>query len=234
MKNEIVCNNCGKKSAFYKLNCDHCKAYLRTRIVNIDLWATVYLILESPRNAFEKIIQAEHKNFIIFLTILAGIKIFLFSVMANSVIDPLNKIVDYFVSNMFIFIGYASLVILLFSFIVTRLNSALGLENRFKDNYSIYVYSFVPLFISLVVLSAVHYALFGKYWFTFNPSPFIVKPAVAWIMSIIEVILLVWSILLSIIATYAQTRSKLYSIAIGIMFWLCIAVIVFFIPLLPF
>ena len=234
MKNEIICSNCGKGSAFYKLNCDHCKAYLRTRIVNIDLWATVSLLIESPANAFQNIIQAEHKNFVMFLSLFIGIKLFLLSVIVNSFINPGNHIVDSFFLNLLIFTGYSIVLILICSFLITRINALAGLKNRFKDNYTMFIYSFMPVLISLFLLSAVNYALFGRYWFTYNPSPFLIKPTVAWIMSGIEVLLVLWSLLLSIIAVYTQTRNKLYSVIAGIIFWGCIISLIFFAPLLPF
>ena len=234
MKNVIVCSNCGTENAFFKLNCANCKAYIRTRIVNIDLWHTIYLLIESPVIAFQNIIQAEHKNFIIFLSFLIGIKFFLFAAVAASINNYSVNIESYFLSDMLIYIGYSFIILALFPYLMTKLNNLFGLQNRYKDNLAMYIYTFIPVLMSLAILSPVHYALFGKYWFTYNPSPFLIKPAIAWVLSIIEVILVLWSVMLSVTATYAQTRNKVYSFITGVGFWVILILLFFYLPLLPF
>ena len=233
MKNVIVCDNCGTENAYYKQNCQKCKAYLRTRVVNINLWETISKLLESPVSGFQNIIHAENKNFIIFINFLTGLKLFLFAIMASSVSGSDRIAVDYFFINGGIYLAYTWAIILLFSYAITKLNASFKIENRLKDNVAIYTYSFVPILFSLVILSPVHYALFGSYWFTYNPSPFVIKPTVALVLIIIEGILLIWSILLSIFGTYAQTKNKVYSIVMGLVFWVIITLAVFFLPVLP-
>ncbi len=233
MKNIQLCPNCNAENPIYKLNCISCKAYLRTRVVNIDLWHTVSLIIESPIIAFRKIIEAEHKNYIIFLNSLIGIKLFLFAVILNSFKEINSVSSEYFFANLGLIIGVSFLVLIIAAYLLTKINQVFGLDNRFRDNYSIMVYSFLPILMSLVILSPVHYALFGPYWFTYNPPPYIVKPLAAYVLLFIEGLLLVWSFLLMIFANYAQTKSKLYSIISAFWIYLLIVLVLYNIPLLP-
>ncbi|MDZ7763036.1 MAG: hypothetical protein U5K00_01230 [Melioribacteraceae bacterium] len=116
---------------------------------------------------------------------------------------------------------------------MTNLNKLFGIENRFKDNYAILNYSFIPLLMSLLILSPVHYALFGQYWFTYNPPPYVVKPVPAYILLFIEGLMLFWSFLLLVFGNYAQTKSRIYSVIISIVVFVLIGLFLFFFPFLP-
>jgi hypothetical protein len=87
--------------------------------------------------------------------------------------------------------------------------------------------------MSLVVLSPVHYALFGPYWFTYNPPPYIVKEGPAYILLFIEALLILWSLMMLIWGYYAQTRNKLYSTVMGILTYIVITAALYFYPFLP-
>lgn len=233
MKNVQVCPNCNHENPIYKLNCNNCKAFLRTRIVNIDLWQTISSLLESPIKTFRSIIQAEHKNFVILLNFLIGIKFFLLAIILSSFSELNSFNSDYFLSNTGLVIGLTFLAFLILSFLITHLNKLFGIENRFKDNYAILNYSFIPLLMSLLILSPVHYALFGQYWFTYNPPPYVVKPLPAYILLFIEGLMLFWSFLLLVFGNYAQTKSKVYTLIISIAIYIAIGLFLFFFPFLP-
>lgn len=233
MKNVQICPNCGAENPIYKYSCVNCKAFLRTRVVNIDLWHTISSIIESPVNTFTKIIEAEHKNFLIFLNSLIGIKFFLIAIILSS-FNEINSVkTDYFFLNLLIMIGVSFILLILIAYLLTKLNSVFGLDNRFRDNYAIIVYSFIPLLMSLVLLSPVHYALFGPYWFTYNPPPYIIKEVPAYILLFIEALLILWSLMMIIWGYYAQTRSKLYSTVMGILSYIVITAVLYFYPFFP-
>ena len=89
------CKKCNHINPAYKYICSECKSYLRERVVNIDLWNTIQLIIEDPHKAFKQIIFAEHKNFIIFISFFIAVKNLIiarfFSVPAlglNGVVSP--------------------------------------------------------------------------------------------------------------------------------------------------
>ena len=58
--------------------------------------------------------------------------------------------------------------------------------------------------------------MFGNHWLAFNPSPFMIKSNAAWIMVALELSLQIWSVVLTMIATYAGTGRVVYSIIIGL------------------
>lgn len=206
------------ENPFYQLNCINCKAYLRSKVPNIDFWMLTSKLFESPVKAAELLIYADHKNFLISVIILAALKISLTAGILSNVFSEgkgsLQSIYLTLSSLPIIFI----ILMLVWAFIITILLKIAGIKSRYKDNLVIYTYSFIPVVFTLFILTPVEYALFGQYWFTFNPSPFAFKYISSLLLSIIEGIFFVWSLFLAICATFAQSRSLLFSIIFGVLF----------------
>ncbi|MBI1939537.1 MAG: hypothetical protein HYS25_15615 [Ignavibacteriales bacterium] len=217
MKKVIICSNCTAENPFYSLTCKECNSYLRSRVPNIDLWATISKILYAPITTAETLIQTDHKNFVVSLMILAGIKLSLFvAAYYNSIFaEDTNK--NIFVVLIFGILFFCAAVSFI-SLIVTMINKLFGLKTRFKDNLTIYVYSYLPTILLLVFLTPIYFALFGIYWFSFNPSPFMIKPTSAYVLAAFEGVFFLWSMFLSITSTYAQSKSGLYSLLVGLSF----------------
>lgn len=231
MENLLICNNCNEKNPLYALNCSKCNAYLRPKISNIDLWQTTWKIFESPVQAAQNIIQADHKNFIVFIIILICLKYsFLKAMIFNA-----TKGEEIF-GNLFTSIlnGGIPIVIglIIFSFGMTLVNRMQGIKNRMFDNLAIYFYAFIPQLLGMLFLIPIHFALFGGYWFTFNPSPFLIKPGAATLLLIIDALLFIWSIFNVAAATYAQTKNKFFSAASGVVVLVIIGWILLFLPII--
>ncbi|MFA7229239.1 MAG: YIP1 family protein [Melioribacteraceae bacterium] len=216
MKNVLICNNCGRENDYYKLNCTECKSFLRARIVNIDFWDTVWKFFYSPVHTAQKIIQAENKNYLITSSILTAFKISLVSLILMNAFGNEEGGDEPFSRGILLGGMPFLLITSLFSFLVTLLNKKFGISGRFKDNLSIYLFSFIPLNMALLILTPIQFALFGEYWFTFNPSPFIMKPQASVVILILEIVMLIWSAVLFVTSTYAQTKNRAYSIAAGL------------------
>ncbi|MGE5400821.1 MAG: Yip1 family protein [Ignavibacteriales bacterium] len=214
MKNVITCKNCNNENPYFSFICKSCSSYLRERVVNIDLWYTIGQLVESPTKAFSQIIHAEHKNFIFFLSFLMGIKFFVNSLILS---EPVFKGGNIFSNISPVFgmsvIGFF-LVIVLFSYAFTAFTKILKVKTRFKDNLSVFIYSQTPIIFSLVFLLPVELVLFGGFLFSANPSPFLLKPTPALVLSIMELIMFLWAVILGFAATYTATRSKVYSIIV--------------------
>lgn len=222
MKNILQCGSCSHENPFYLLNCEKCNAFLRPRNPNINLWETIWQLFDMPVKTSENIIHAEHKNFLIpFLLIIA----FKFSLVSMMVSNFLIYQSGYTITKNGNFLSGGLAVIILIavvSFVITYINQFIGIKNRFIDNLSIYTYAFTPQLLCLVILTPVEFALFGEFWFTFNPSPFLIKPLAAYMLISIEGIMFLWTGLLFIFSTYAQTRNKIYSTIVGVSFTILI------------
>ena len=220
MKNVLICEHCGNENSFYQLNCTKCKSFLRARIVNIDFWDTLWKLFYSPIKTAENIIQAENKNFVVTVALLAAVKFTLLSlILMNATRSDINSSFSFIQG--FVFGGVPLLVLVsIFTIIITLINKKNGIRGRVKDGLAVYFYSFSPMVLSLLILTPIQFALFGGYWFTFNPSPFLMKPRAATVMYILEALMFIWSALLFITSTYAQTKSRIYSIFFGLICFL--------------
>ena len=228
MKNVLVCNNCKKENPFYSMICSNCNSFLRSKIPNIDLWETIGKLIEIPTQAFGKIIQAENKNFVVTLMIIVCVKLSLAAMIIYNAFYSVNGVPITFL-NSFLLGGVPSIILLsFFSLMITFSNKFFGIENRSKDNFAVYIFSFIPMIGGLFVLTPIQFALFGEYWFTFNPSPLLMKPVPFLILLIIEGLLFIWSSILFIVATYSQTRNKIYSTCAGVILALLIVGVIYF------
>lgn len=217
--NKIICPNCGTENPIFAVSCTNCNAFIRKRIVNINLWAIIWKILYSPVEAAKEIIFAEHKNFTFTLLFLVLIKLFLLKFLLSYIIDEYSEYAEHSVRNFLILSSEIIVLFLVFSFILLGINRILKYQTRFKDNIALIVFSFTPMLMSLVLLTPVEYALFGKYWFLGNPSPLFIKPAAAWIFYALEVLMFIWSFVIYSASLFAQTRNKIYSLIFSLIFY---------------
>jgi hypothetical protein len=218
MKNSVICNNCQTENPFYKSICENCKSYIRDRVYNIDLGNIIVRLIDSPTSGFRNIIFSEHKNFLVFLILLSVLKfeidsLFISLFFKKEIISLGNFAVGYLGLVLIL-----TAVFLLFSYIVTILNKKIGYETRLLDNFSIYFYSFLPHIFALIVLFPLELVMFGEYLFSTNPSPFAIKEFIAYTLLILEILIVIWSLFLTLMANYTQTKNVLYSVIISIIF----------------
>lgn len=218
LKNNITCKNCKSENALYELICKNCKSYLRERIVNLDLWNILALLIDSPSAAFKKIIQAEHKNFIVFLLFIIGLKI-LINVMFVSLVTINNSEAyhNFFLNYMYV-TGAFMLLIVFYSIFHKYISKYFSLNVRVKDTFAIIIYFLFPYIIGSLFFFPLELIVFGDSVFSLNPSPFILKPSFAYLFLICESALILWSVLLSIKAFIVQSNNTIYGIIAGISF----------------
>ena len=217
MNNQLICNNCQASNPVYSLNCEKCNSFLRARVPNIDLWDTIWNLLISPVEAATKLIQAEKKNFIVFLLSVWLIKATINQYILNNYLQHENNSIF----GSLILGGLVSVtLIILSSFFITLIFNAIKIPTRFKDVLAIYTYSLIPIILVFLFLTPFHFALYGFYWFTINPPPLVIKPLVSYVLYGIEGLFYVWVLVLFIATSYAQSGKKTLSIIVGLCLFL--------------
>ena len=234
MKNVISCPNCGTENPFYKLTCLNCKGYLREKIFNLDLWQQIELLIESPVKAFNRIIQSEHKNFIILITVLFSVKIFVDARFLSILFSGENSLRTGIVSGLLISAGGAFLVIWIFTVSLFFLNKFTGINTRIRDDNAVLIYSLLPYAISVIILFPIELIIFGGYLFSDNPSPFELKATVAYILLVIEILIILWRLFLSVSGIYAISRNVIYAVLIGIIYNIYLFVFTFILSITLF
>jgi hypothetical protein len=212
MKNLVVCKNCNSENPFYALNCINCKAYLRERVYNIDFWTVLFSLIDNPLSAFRKIIHAEHKNFTLIIILLAALKLFILSIFIQAYSTNYTPAFTNLFIHALIFLAGLFVLLLMFSLIITFVDFLLGLSTRIKDNFSVVVYAFIPYIVGLVFIFPVELVVFGQNLFSVNPGPFQIKPILAYMLFVLESIIVLWAMLLNGIAMFIQSKNKIYSL----------------------
>jgi hypothetical protein len=232
MKNKIECGNCNSESDFFEMNCQNCGALLRDKFPNIDLFSTIWLLIESPSKAIKKIIFSEHKNYLTLLFILLTTKFVFTSFFLQSVfIEPVNY-QRYLSINFGIGFAVIGFLVLLFPLLQRTMLQNSNVKTRYKDNLAVLVFSQIPTILFLLLILPFEFALFGKFWLFSNPSPFMIKETAAYAFSIMEIIVLIWSVLLFGLGTYIQSKNKSFSVVNTILFILIFVGAFFLIPYL--
>jgi hypothetical protein len=216
--NNIICKNCSAENPFYELICRNCKAYIRERIVNLDLWKMIAAIIETPIKAFSDIIHAEHKNFIFFILFMAAVKMLVNVMLLAPVTSKTDNPFSHFIRNFFIILGVMLVLFCFFSLAVKLILKTGKLDTRFKDNYAILTYSLVPHMFGAAILFPIEMVIFGGFLFSNNPSPFILKESVAYILLGFEALLILWQIFLTTTGFYMQTGKIALALLLSLIF----------------
>jgi hypothetical protein len=227
-----ICDNCRKENPLYRETCLECGHYLRKTVVNIDLWSTIWKLFETPQKVIKNIIYAEHKNFVFFLLLLLSVKFYSFFVIVKFSLNPLaEELKNFFLNASMITIIFFTALLIFAKIITILINLKEKKIVRFKDNISVITYSFVPLILISIVLFPIEYGIFGKQWFTSNPSPLIIKKNAAYLLYGIEIFMLLWSLFILYLSFYIQSNSMIKAVLFVVSFILTIYGIISFSPL---
>jgi hypothetical protein len=218
MKNVLICKSCNAENPFYEVICTNCHSFLREKIFNIDLWKTIEQLIETPVKAFRRIIQSEHKNFISLIFVIAAFKLFISSIFISLALFRNENAANLFISRFLLFFSGILLLLLTLSLIMLLVIKSGGIKSRYKDIFAVLVYSLLPYSFAAIILFPVELIIFGNYLFSVNPSPFIIKSFIAWVLASLEFLLILWSIFLTVTGIYAQTRSIKFSLVNSVIF----------------
>lgn len=191
-----ICKKCSAENPPYKSICTNCKSYLRERTVNLDLWKTIGQIIESPADSFKQIVYSEHKNFIIFLTLLLALKnLIIARFLSVPALGKEGVSVPFTLSYLMILI-VTVILLYMFSLIQKYLYSKIKIKLRIKDVYALNIYSFIPLVLSLIFPFIIEVVVLGGDIFSKSPTPFEIKPTISYILAGLEAVVFLWSLFL--------------------------------------
>jgi hypothetical protein len=208
------CKKCDHINPAYKNICSECKNYLRERVVNIDLWNTIQLIIEDPQKAFKQIIFAEHKNFIFFITFFIAIKNLLFARFLSVPKLGVNGVTTSFIISLALVVLITLGLSLSFTFIQKTLYKRKNITLRFRDIYAVNSFSFIPYLFGLFFVFPVELIVLGGDIFSNNPYSFDIKPVITYILIIIEFIIILWSFYLISKSIFSISLNRIYTILV--------------------
>lgn len=196
--NSIVnCPQCNSANPYFNLNCKNCNSFLREKIPNINLGETILLLIESPKIAFEKIIFSVNKNYLLVILLFLSLR---FYILSKFISVPFNQ--TEYNYNLFLVLIYflisTILVLILLVLFTSLFMNRLKIYYRTKDIFAVLIYSFIPTVLAIIFVYPIELAVYGKFLFSNNPYPFEIKENVFYVLALIEIFLIVWSLVLQI------------------------------------
>ncbi|MDH4069393.1 MAG: YIP1 family protein [Ignavibacteria bacterium] len=196
----ISCPVCGTGNRELAVTCASCHGFLQSKTDALDLFSTVWNVIEGPARAFRTVALATHKNFVLFLASLFGMS-WLFT--ALWVTDSGDRIRSLFVLILLGLIGgppSGIILLMTVSGIILWLGRRLGGEATFRNTFAVMAYATVPLCLSLLFVLPVELGVFGHSLFGTMPPASALKPMIYTILVGIQGATVLWFIALSVIA----------------------------------
>lgn len=193
----IVCPVCRHSNDSFSIKCESCGSFIQDRVPNLDFFSHIWLIIESPEDAFRKVIIAEHKNFVLFLSTFLGIASAFTLFWANHSGNSFDNLFPLLLFG--IAVGLC-IGIPIFLLLVTVLFGASKLfkgKGSLRDTYGVLGWSLVPVMLSVVFILPLELGTLGLILFSTNPSAVEVKPLVTFILKGMDALTFIWSLLLS-------------------------------------
>lgn len=188
------CAVCGADNSELALRCAACGAYVRDRVPALNLFATLWAVIESPREAFLRVARSEQKNYAVGIFGATGP---LFLAGAAAAAGAGDTDLHFGLLFLGVFLAGPPLGMLLWTAAtyVLRLLLPEGAlpKARFRALMPLVAYALFPAALSALVLLPVQLGIFGRYLFSANPYPWMLQPAAFWILLGLEGAFLLWS-----------------------------------------
>jgi hypothetical protein len=215
----ITCGVCGTENDEYAVLCASCKAYLQSKVEGLDLFATIWGLIESPTATFRRIVLSKRKNFVTLLAAVAGIAVVFGIIWFFRMGTRFTGLMSILAFGM---IGgpIAGIVTMLtVSTLVQVAARIAGGKGRFRDTMAATTYASFPVGFSLIFIFPLLIANFGMYLFDQNPSPMVIKPVVYSALLLFDVAAVLWALGLSIIGlAVAHRLPRTRAVLVGLIF----------------
>jgi len=225
IKNSVKCSSCNQNIPNYLDTCPNCGAFIRSRRNNLNIWLTIFNLFPEPVKTMEDIIFVKRKSgiFILFLVTVVGLSLLNF-IYLNAQVQENAGVHAYSVS-LWLTLKELTLLLIFYSVTSKLFFGFLGYKSRIKDLIAVSVFAFVPFVLSIFLLLPVEVGLFGEFWFTFHPFPWVIKSFPAYFLLFIHGLMLAWSLFLFFIGV-----KRIYgNSAIALSSWLLFIALLIFI-----
>jgi Yip1 domain len=190
----ISCSVCAHPNDDLDTVCVRCGSFIQDRIPNIDFFSTMWQVVESPKDAFQRIIKAEHKNYVLFLMMSLGVAISFTLLWARHAGNEFDNLIYLILMGYVLGLGAALPVSVLMMFSIHALLKLFGGKGVMKNTYAVFGWSLTPIMLSVSIILPIEFASIGLRLFSTNPSPIDVKPVVYAVLLFFDVFAAVWSI----------------------------------------
>ncbi len=157
----------------------------------------MWQVVESPRDAFRKIIVAEHKNYVLLLMLFLGVAASFTLLWARHAGNEFDNLIYLLLLGYVMGLGIALPIGLMMALTTHLLLKLFGGKGIMKKTYAVLGWSLTPIMLSVSIILPIEFASIGLRLFSTNPSPMDVKPVVYLVLLLFDVFAGVWSMYLA-------------------------------------
>ncbi len=191
----ISCTVCGEQNEDLAITCKKCHSYLQAKVDTIDLFPTIWGLIERPSPTMRKIVLAKHKNYVFILLMLLGVAI---SLALSSYLQLGRRIPYGVLMGISVLAGplLGMLFGLLAGVLVRYLARPLGGRGSARNSRAVLAFAAVPIIFLLVIVYPVEFGIFGKFLFDHNPPPEVYEPTIHYALLTLNTVALLWAVAL--------------------------------------
>ncbi|MBI1807246.1 MAG: YIP1 family protein [Ignavibacteria bacterium] len=192
----LDCPVCHYQNHHLAINCSSCGSFLQARVENLDLFATAWNILERPRKTFHTIAIAKHKNYVVPLSMLSGVAIIYSIFWITKAGDHAESLLNILTASVAVGPPLGIFTLFTLGVLIASLGKIVRSKVRLRDAFAIAVYALIPIDLSIFLILPIKLLSFGQYYFTSNPSPYLLKPNIYVVLLILDGTFTLWSMVL--------------------------------------
>lgn len=189
----ITCPVCGTSNDDLATTCVTCRGFVQAKVDTLNLFETMWRLMESPRRAFRQIVLARHKNYVLLLSSLLGVCVVFAFVWFRSL--------GAYFPNLFALLGLGLVAgppvgivfVLVASYLLQILARPLGGRGTARNMFSVIAYASIPVILTLGLVFPVEMAVFGQDFFGRNPPPLVINPVAYIVLLSLDGLAVVWS-----------------------------------------
>ena len=190
----IECTVCGEKNDDLAVTCKSCKGYLQAKVENLDLFSTMWGLMESPEKTLKRVVLSRRKNYVIFLSALLGVWVLLSAFWGLNLGSQFDNTFTVLATGILAGPVAGVLCVLTGAAVLQIVTKLLGGNATLRNLFAVVSYASVPLIFALIFVYPIKIAIFGLYLFDQNPSPMIINPGLYLALLAFDLTAVIWSI----------------------------------------
>jgi hypothetical protein len=131
----IRCSVCGHANDDLAVICVTCKGFLQAKVDALDLFGTIWGLIESPKLTLRRIVLSQHKNYVLLLSSLLGIWIVYMFLWYKNLGGTFSNLLTLIGTGLIIGPPIGLLSTLGFSVVAQKLGGALGGKARLRNTF---------------------------------------------------------------------------------------------------
>ncbi len=183
------CPSCGAENQPLVLRCAHCGAFVRDRVPVVDLFSTLWRLVDAPDAAFLRVARSERKNYTHILFALTG-PLLLATVFALAAAGDRGR---GFGALFLALLSAGPALGVLYGVLLTLSARALLPALTYKQRAAQLAWALVPLAWAGVLVLPMQLGVLGLTMFSRNPAAWHMQPLPFWLLLGVDAACLVWS-----------------------------------------